>query len=182
MAIVPRMRHRLHIAVFLGGLCLAACREETWQIEHYKTLCYGLEWSSCLLVDRGDGKQTFEFDSIAGFTYQWGHRYRVRVRITPVENPPADGSSQHTSLLRIEADEILPAGTPFSMALSDKSDWESVYKMGTQQLLLGERALSCSPAVCARLEAAQSAKTIPMTLELQHPASPDQPLNLAGLR
>ncbi|MGB0386655.1 MAG: DUF4377 domain-containing protein [Ardenticatenaceae bacterium] len=56
----------------------------------------------CLLIkDDPNAEWEFFYDNIAGFEWQEGIEYELRVRITPVENPPADASSLTYELIEI---------------------------------------------------------------------------------
>ena len=55
----------------------------------------------CLQVrEVGEEWQTF-YAPIEGFTFEDGWRYRLQVAVTPVKNPPADGSSLRYQLVRV---------------------------------------------------------------------------------
>ena len=56
----------------------------------------------CLQI-REDANAEWEnfYDQIAGFEWQEGMEYELRVRVIPVENPPADASSVKYELIEI---------------------------------------------------------------------------------
>lgn len=61
----------------------------------------------CMLVKYGSDSAQWvplTFGSIEGFTYERGHEYDLRVRLTILANPPADDSSHRYSLIRIISD------------------------------------------------------------------------------
>lgn len=162
----------------LAMLALGACQEETLQIEPYKTVCEGVGVQSCLLSqEAGSMQKSLEYEEIEGFDYQWGHRYSIRVRVSSVNNPPADASSIKKSLVSVLSDEVVPAGTPFTIPLQSPFDFEAVQKSGGQYVLLGERAMTCAPALCQTLDHALMGEG-GVVLELQLPGSPDAPLEL----
>lgn len=102
------------MGVFLAIGCSAESRTETWNVSAHRAPCMGFIPSLCLLVsDPGSSQPSFHYDGIAGLTPRWGHEYTVDVLITPVADPPADGSSLDFKLLRIRRDEAVPAGTTF---------------------------------------------------------------------
>ena len=56
-------------------------------------------------VGTPDGEETRIYEGeIEGFTHEAGHSYELRVRITDVEDPPADGSSLRYELVEIVSD------------------------------------------------------------------------------
>ncbi len=71
---------------------------------------YGEHPIECMLVKYGkdsDRWQPFSFSAIEGFTYERGHEYILRVRMTTLANPPADGSCFTFALVRILSDVIV---------------------------------------------------------------------------
>jgi heat shock protein HslJ len=63
--------------------------------------CIGVAPRKCLQVREAGGQwQTFSAP-IEGFTFEDGWRYRLQVAVTPVKNPPADGSSLRYQLVRV---------------------------------------------------------------------------------
>ncbi len=63
----------------------------------------GVMTKNCLLVkwDSTAGDWTYFYNEIEGFTYQKGYVYKLLIHEEPVQNPPADASSMHYSLLKI---------------------------------------------------------------------------------
>lgn len=64
--------------------------------------CTGEGEQDCLQIDRGEGRgwELF-YDDIAGFSHEPGTEHRLRVRVTPVADPPADGSSLADELVEV---------------------------------------------------------------------------------
>ena len=64
---------------------------------------------NCYLVQEGNHVGTsigaFFYDEIAGFQYEEGYVYTLKVRVVYVENPPADGSSGSYALVEIVSKE-----------------------------------------------------------------------------
>ena len=62
----------------------------------------GVARTTCLQVrETEDQPWTLHYFGYEGFQHQPGVEYRLRVRGTPVANPPADASSVHWSLIEI---------------------------------------------------------------------------------
>jgi hypothetical protein len=62
--------------------------------------CEGVAPMKCMQVRSNESEDwTWFYDSIEGFTHEPGYRYELRVEVTEVENPPADGSSKKYRLI-----------------------------------------------------------------------------------
>ena len=99
--------------IFITALCsLSACNSfdvnlnqqhsEIWWVGAQTRECYGMVPQQCLLVKKKvDGEWNNFYDQIEGFTYQKGFEYKVRVAVTPIEQPMADGSDRRYTLLDV---------------------------------------------------------------------------------
>lgn len=68
--------------------------------------CVGVGPMECMQVAYSDGGPTELFyDSIEGFTFTEGTAYVIDVQVTPVADPPADGSSLAYSLLEVVSEQ-----------------------------------------------------------------------------
>jgi len=64
--------------------------------------CGNIANAPCMMVrETNNDSWQFFYSSIEGFNYEEGKSYEILVRTTPVENPPADGSSVRYTLLKI---------------------------------------------------------------------------------
>lgn len=62
---------------------------------------------------------------IEGFTYVKGHEYELRVKMTTLANPPADGYSHKYLLIKIVQDKLVKeTGTPTDNSVKSESDIE----------------------------------------------------------
>ena len=62
--------------------------------------CVGVFPQKCMLVrEKGEQDFTYFYDPIEGFDYEPGYNYKLRVRKTPIENPPMDASSIQWTLV-----------------------------------------------------------------------------------
>ena len=62
---------------------------------------------------------------IKGFTYVKGHEYELRVKMTTLANPPADGYSHKYLLVKIVQDKLVKeTGTPTDNSVKSESDIE----------------------------------------------------------
>lgn len=77
--------------------------------------CVGVAPMECMQVRENPNEDyTFFYQQIEGFTFEPGYEYELLVRVTNVENPPADGSSLRYTLVSVVnqtpmADSALPA-------------------------------------------------------------------------
>lgn len=147
--------------------------EEVMIIDHYRVPCWGVGPRLCSLVsDPGSAEQSYFYNGIDGFQQEWGHRYEVRVLVTEVANPPADGSSLNYELIEVISDEVIDER--FSLTLSDEFiDGDP----GTQAFsLLGYRDVACADtAVCDTIVDALPGDG-QVQVELGHSASESAPL------
>ncbi|MGS2809795.1 DUF4377 domain-containing protein [Nocardia sp. MW-W600-9] len=66
--------------------------------------CVGVAPMRCLQIRYSpDERWQLFYEGIAGFTYEPGYAYELTVRVSPVDNPPADHSSRRYDLVRVDA-------------------------------------------------------------------------------
>lgn len=74
---------------------------DLWVADQTKP-CTGVAPMTCLQVKRNpDSTWELFYDQIAGFDYQPGYHYQLKVEQTPVPNPPADASSVSYRLIEV---------------------------------------------------------------------------------
>lgn len=82
----------------------------------------------CMLVKFDDPNGEWEhlgLYRIEGFTYVKGHEYELRVKMTTLANPPADGYSHKYLLVKIVQDKLVKeTGTPTDNSVKSESDIE----------------------------------------------------------
>jgi heat shock protein HslJ len=112
------MKKRLNgllLLLIVGVLTLAACdtlggtssdsdtpegTEKTVYVGPEMVECEGAGPQQCLLIkENPEDEYTLWYQPIAGFNYEPGYEYELRVAETTVENPPADGSSIQWTLV-----------------------------------------------------------------------------------
>ena len=80
----------------------------------------------CMLFMEDGVDQTWRkmsFSSIEGFTYEKGHRYKLRAKKTILANPPADGSAWMYELVEVLEDkEIIGPELPVEDAIKSEAD------------------------------------------------------------
>lgn len=98
--------------VFLSAVMLsllAACSRsgtELLTVASETRACSGVgEWE-CMLVRHGDAQQwEYFYGNIAGFDYEPGYEYVLRVKKEEVTNPPQDASSIKYTLVKVVSKE-----------------------------------------------------------------------------
>ena len=80
----------------------------------------------CMLVMEDGVDQTWRkmsFSEIEGFTYEKGHRYKLRAKKTILANPPADGSAWKYELVDVLEDkEIIGPELPVEATIKSEAD------------------------------------------------------------
>ena len=80
----------------------------------------------CMLVKEDGVDQTWGkmgFSDIEGFTYEKGHRYKLRAKKTILANPPADGSAWKYELVEVLEDkEIIGPELPVEATIKSEAD------------------------------------------------------------
>ena len=86
--------------------------------------------TECMLIkEEGvDGIwRRMDFAAIEGFTYEKGHRYKLRTRKTVLANPPADGSAWKYELIEVVEDKEI-TGPELPVEDTVKSEADIVYE------------------------------------------------------
>ena len=168
------------LGCLVGSACGSADREQgIMLVDHYRVPCVGVGSQLCLRASELDGSEYWNFyRTIAGFDYQWGHRYALRVEVTEIENPPADGSSARYDLIEVISDAVIDER--FEIALT--TDYATGDAATGTFSLLGQRDVTCAePETCDVIAAALDANEA-IALELGHPSTPTDPLIVYSTR
>jgi len=61
----------------------------------------------CMLIktEKSETWTMLPLNAIKGFTYEKGHYYKLRVKVTRLANPPSDGTLERYELISILSDE-----------------------------------------------------------------------------
>ncbi len=98
------------IVVSLFLLFASACQQNTAEQTNVKTLlvssrkadCVGAAPTQCMQTrEKADAPWTNFFGAIKGFEYQEGYFYEIKIKVTKIDNPPADGSSLAYELVEL---------------------------------------------------------------------------------
>jgi len=114
----------MHYLVFgiIAGLSLAIIFTPTSYADEIKTLfvgsnlvdCVGVGPEKCMQIRENQHSEWLNFyDKIQGFTFVEGNSYQISVKITDVENSPADASSKKYELIGIIKQESTTKHIPY---------------------------------------------------------------------
>lgn len=80
----------------------AAGKTETLYVNNKLVDCVGVAPQKCMQVRTSPkGEWTLFYSGIDGFDYEPGYKYKLKVNITKVKNPPADASSLNYKLVKV---------------------------------------------------------------------------------
>ncbi|MDH3395574.1 MAG: DUF4377 domain-containing protein [Nitrosopumilus sp.] len=86
----------------------------TFFIHPHLVDCVGVGPMKCLQVRENQHSEWLNFyDNIEGFSFSQGNSYQISVKITDVENPPADASSKKYELIEIIKQESTTDHSPY---------------------------------------------------------------------
>ena len=174
----------LPIVLLAAAGLLAGCgggdgeepRLEVWEVNHHEQECFGLQPALCLMVrPTASDPWSVHYGGISGFSYLPGVLSTIEVRITEVENPPADGSSLAFALEQTLSELRVPADTMFQISVTESDSLRKID--ATTYTVLDRRTLRCSAADCTALDALL-ADGSGMLLEFDHRNSPAGPMQL----
>lgn len=120
--------------VFLILLTVSAksCEEtKNLYVADHLVDCTGVSPQKCMLIKEklADEWQNF-YGNIVGFTYEEGYQYLLRVKVSEVKNPPADGSKYKYTL-----DQIVEK-KKFEKEIVLENDWKVVSMYGIENLTI----------------------------------------------
>lgn len=114
----------MKLALFLGIALLGgltACEtgdksqkpdQEIFYIKENLADCTGVAPMKCMQIKRDTTEEwSYFYSQIAGFQYEPGYRYKLKVQVEDVENPPADASSKRYTLISIVEKVKQPSAT-----------------------------------------------------------------------
>lgn len=155
-------------------------RVETWEVNSNEQECFAQVPLLCLMT-RASGATiwTNRYAAIGGFQYELGVRYTIKVRITPIENPPADAASEMYELKEPLSQADVPRSSSFELSVTDP---KSIQKVNvTSYSLFGRRTMNCNPTDCGDIDTLL-AQGSGLLLEFDHQNSPSGPMNLLRVK
>lgn len=158
----------------LTGCLSDDAEERDLYVEHYMAPCQGFAPQLCMQTRENgtDGPLENFYDSIDGFTFEWGHRYELRVSVTEVEEPPPDGSALDYDLLEVISDT--PITDEFNLKLT--AEYINGDPATNAFSLLGYRDVTCeSPETCENIAVWLDAESA-VDVEVAHSADDTGPL------
>ena len=146
-----------NLILIMVSLILVSCGEEdeakevNLRVNHYKQTAIGVDKTMAFLVQEDEkiGSSTWDYlyDGIAGFNYEYGTIYDLKVIKRSISNPPADGSSIEYELKEIISETPASDGSTFELTLRSVSqiDPPNFVFGGLEEgfSLLGEVEINC---------------------------------------
>ncbi len=131
--------------LLIFSLLFSSCSDDdnseitTIRVNHFKDTTFVSFFgtpATTIAIQRDDeiGGDTFYPSSVTieGFEYELEFIYDLEVRITEIENPPADGPSTKTTLLNILSKTAVPSETQFKVRLTlNRQDGEFINWVNT---------------------------------------------------
>lgn len=95
---------------------MASCvsSRKTLYVAAKKAPCHGIAQRECLQVKTTIHQADWHYfyNQIAGFSYEEGYRYKLRVKEIKIKNPPADASRLQYQLIKIVSKTKQEAAMP----------------------------------------------------------------------
>ncbi len=150
--------------------------EEIIYIDHYKTHCTTGPNGLCLRSKTdGDDQWYSTNDGIQDFHYEWGHRYKVKVRKKAYTDREAPGDLADYFLLEVLEDNVVEPNTLFMLIVYERARTalskveENLYWYG------GEKLVTCKSYDCSAIESFQD-QDLEILIEATYQESVDDPL------
>jgi len=91
------------LLLFIVSMTSCVSSRKTLYVAAKKVSCQGVVPRKCLQVktDMHQDDWHYFYNQIEGFSYEEGYRYKLRVKVTKLKNPPADASQLHYQLLKV---------------------------------------------------------------------------------
>ncbi|HIO96870.1 MAG TPA: DUF4377 domain-containing protein [Leucothrix sp.] len=183
------MKTITYLTLIISTLILTACKgipigtssdnnDEILYINNHKEECDAFSLSLCLQTRNSTNDEWVLFDAtINGFTYQWGHDYKLEIEVEDITNPPQDGPSKKYTWVKTisdttenqEAFEISVSRNLISSLIKKVSD--DTYK------IYNDKILKCLPDDCAKIDSIISDDR-GVLFEFKHNDNPSEPLDL----
>lgn len=150
-------------------------------LNHHKIECQGEALLLCMLSksELNEDWQYF-YDGIEGFNFEWGYTYKLRVKVTEISNPPADGSSVEYSLLEVLKKEKALHTETFDYFTRYSSSTITKISENTYQIL-GEKTFNCSAPDCSSIDSLVAQESA-ILFEFTHQENPTEPLALSQIK
>jgi hypothetical protein len=123
------------------------------RINHFQNTGIAVGPVLTLLVQKGNniGTESWTkfYSNIEGFAYESGKIYNLSVKVEPIDNPPADGSSLKYTLVEVVSTEEVDNETLFEIDL--KINGENFITTDSGLKLLNQINIDCN-IICNELE------------------------------
>jgi hypothetical protein len=157
--------------------------EEILYVDHYKSRCTAYVDDFCLRM-RGGTESDWESDirAISNFAFEWGYRYKVRVRRVFDTSPDICCNPPKYTLLNLLEKEAVGPGYLFDLHVvtggrGEITKWNGSYFYGD----IDGKEFVCSPEICSVLDSLIEQK-LNILLEMRYQESPDDPMVVAQIK
>jgi len=177
-----------NIIIFLFSAMLLGCGNEEESslvkdlyINHYKSECHSFALTLCL-QSRAEQTDDWSFFSgaIEGFEYEWGYRYKIKVAVENIDNPPEDSSSVKYTLLEIEEKVKEPTTSLFDISASRTSGLVTKISDNLYSLY-ADKTFTCITTECEAVDSL-IAQDMAILFEFKHQPDPTGPLTLTKIK
>lgn len=125
------MKSKIALLIVCFGLFLSCSNdnEKIIYVSDAMVNCTGVSPQKCLQIKENEKANWSSFyGKIEGFDYEEGYNYKLKVEVSTIEHPPADGASKKYILLEVldktKAPVSLASGSWMVTKIKDKSDFE----------------------------------------------------------
>jgi hypothetical protein len=181
------MKYLRVVLVSLATLAFVACNNNENDsdvryvyVNHYKSECYSWALSLCMQTrDNENDEWSYFYDQIAGFEYEWGYAYKLKVKTEEIENPPADGSSKKYALMEVVEKTRELTDTLFEISASRAVGLVAKESDGVYRIY--DKQFSCTVDQCQSVDSLIAQEFL-MLLEFHHPSNLSDPLVLTQVK
>jgi hypothetical protein len=156
--------------------------EEILYIDHYRSRCTAYVDGFCLRMrDNTDSDWDSKIDTISNFAFEWGYRYKVRVRRILDASPDVCCNPPKYTLINLLEKEMV--GPNYLFDLHVVTDRWDITKRSESYFYgrIDQKEFVCSPEVCAALDSLIEQK-MDILLEMKYQESPDAPMVVTQIK
>lgn len=150
-------------------------------INHYRTQCYAVGVFLCL-QSRGapSDEWRLSYTPIEGFDYEWGYTYKIRIRVEPIADPPADAPSERHTLLEVIEKQQTSPDVRFDVRINASGEFMKKTS-ATTYAMHDDKEVTCSPSDCAYIDYA-IAQNYGVLFEANHQTLAMDPLLITQIK
>lgn len=158
--------------------------QDTLFVNDHKVECSAFSLSLCLQVRNSvrDSWQPYE-GTIAGFTYQWGYQYELRVETETLDPAPLDAPDTKYTFKEEVAKTQVSDLTIFELTISRAPTADLINKVSDDTYrLYNEKNLQCTTTTQCDTIASLITQDVAILFTAHHDSNPDKPLQLSEIK